>query len=45
MIKSKLDKLKEEMEVFESYDQVDKVKKAYERVLYFNKLTQVQAEI
>ena len=42
MIKVKLEKLKEEVEVFESYDQVDKVKKAYERLLYFDKLTDIR---
>lgn len=37
-IKEKLDKLKEEIEVFNGYDTVEKDKKALERCLYHQKL-------
>lgn len=44
-IKEKLDKLKEEIEVFNGYDTVEKDKKALERCLYHQKLQVNQAEL
>ena len=37
--------MKEEIEVFNGYDKVEKDKKAYERCLYYLKIQQNQAEI
>lgn len=44
-INEKLEKLKEEIEVFNGYDQVEKDKKAHERCLYFQKIQSNQVEI
>ena len=37
-IKEKLNKLKEEIEVFNGYDKAEKDKKAIEKCLYFQKI-------
>lgn len=44
-IKDKLDKLKEEIEVFNGYDTVEKDKKALERCLYHQKIQLNQVEL
>ena len=44
-IKIRVDKLKEEIEVYEGYEQIEKQKKTYERAFYFNKLMQNQSHL
>ena len=44
-IKEKLEKLKEEIQVYNGYDKVEKDKKAYERCLYSQKMKVNQVEI